>query len=275
MTFLTPSGPVDSGLPPYSTDNRRSVLAARNATRTPWMWMEEGPPGICYINLNAHPILAFDASGQSVFFLNAPSTVSATMTDETPEPYPTTARNRLDAPHDLRSRLRERLAIHRVKVMNRLDTGGPVARSLFGGVPVPSPSPQPIDIAPRRHIRPHADRRVPDSTPGRIRRELRANSPPADRLHYPTEFLSAHWHMADIHGGAVVLRVLYPHRAVVASCIVSIRYPPGPTHPKSILPLLLPHSLFFVSFHSHSHNTTGHLGKKLKGKNLKKWPWFP
>jgi hypothetical protein len=86
--------------------------------------------------------------------------------------------------------------------------------------------------------------------------------------------------MADIHGGAVVLWVLYPHR-VVASRIDSL---PGPTRPKSILPLLLPHSesLFFVSFrfnvlrsHSHSHNTTGHLGKKLKGKNLKKWPWFP
>ncbi|KAJ7797321.1 hypothetical protein B0H14DRAFT_59651 [Mycena olivaceomarginata] len=38
----------------------------------------------------------------------------------------------------------ERLAIDRAKLLKRLDTGGPVARSLWGGVPVPSP--QTIDV---------------------------------------------------------------------------------------------------------------------------------
>ncbi|KAJ7460701.1 hypothetical protein FB451DRAFT_500318 [Mycena latifolia] len=39
----------------------------------------------------------------------------------------------------------ERLAIDRDKLLNRLDTGGPVARSLWGGIPVPSA--QTIDAA--------------------------------------------------------------------------------------------------------------------------------
>ncbi|KAF8215313.1 hypothetical protein K438DRAFT_774206 [Mycena galopus ATCC 62051] len=40
---------------------------------------------------------------------------------------------------------RDRLAIDRAKVLERLDAGGPVARSLWGGAPVPSP--QTIDTA--------------------------------------------------------------------------------------------------------------------------------
>ncbi|KAF7343302.1 hypothetical protein MVEN_01762500 [Mycena venus] len=39
----------------------------------------------------------------------------------------------------------ELLAINRAEILKRLDTGGPVARSLWGGVPVPSP--QTIDAA--------------------------------------------------------------------------------------------------------------------------------
>ncbi|KAJ7090703.1 hypothetical protein C8R44DRAFT_891868 [Mycena epipterygia] len=220
--------------------------------------VDEGPPGIHYISLKAHPALAFEklaqevdwrgdkatfvirheydlfmehamsrlsnppddshrarffvtgksfgyyyflfrllALGQSVFFLNAPTNVyyfssdGVQQTDQTPRSWPATVKALRNSwvlidvdektdwtPPEIFNRARcvvwtsssqetrmkkflktygaekwcmkawsskeiavvtERLAIDHTKIVERLATGGPVARSLFGGVPVPTP----------------------------------------------------------------------------------------------------------------------------------------
>ncbi|KAJ7451065.1 hypothetical protein FB451DRAFT_1566314 [Mycena latifolia] len=179
------------------------------------------------------------ALGQSVFFLNAPTNVycfsgdDVQQTNQTPRPWPETVKALRNSwvlididektdwtPPDIFSRARARLAIDHTEIVQRLATGGPVARGLFGGIPVPTPESIENDIK--------------TALSGNIFAFTPSGEGIQPRTDYSTEFLSAHIarttfdlaqdHLAKVQGQLAAALDTFTTRSVAGKLVEAMMH---------------------------------------------------